>query len=257
LTAVDPQRYNGSILAVALHQAELATHAPRPASATAVGALVAIAALAVPLVARRALTLGAAAFATAIAIAILLRLGPVWLAVAIALFLVALLATRFHTHRAGVDLDRGTRSGLDLAPAGAAVLAGAIAGPAGSVGQVVVAAAFSFVLADILGSELGPVYSRGAFLLPKLERVPHGVAGAVSVGGVAAGALGSATAAGVAAAGAGARAAVGVFLGGQLGTIVDTFLMRQSPISLPRRNELVNLAGVATSVLVALVFLVA
>jgi uncharacterized protein (TIGR00297 family) len=50
--------------------------------------------------------------------------------------------------------------------------------------------AFAAALADTLASELGPLFGGKAFLLKSFRLVPHGIPGAVSIGGTACGLIG-------------------------------------------------------------------
>jgi len=179
-------------------------------------------------------------------------LGTVWLVIITALFFVALVATRLHASRTGGFKPQSCRDAIDLLPVGSAVSIAALQADA-SAGRLVALAAMAFALSDILASELGPLTSRGAFLVPSFRRVPHGAPGAVSLTGLGFSAVGSVLPSAVTLVWAGAALAAIVFVSGLAGSVVDTLLSAAWRGKFRRRNDVIN--GCAVGVSVSLVLL--
>jgi uncharacterized membrane protein len=217
-------------------------------------AIVIVAIIAIILYRAALLTASGVAALVLIGSAVSLRLGNLWLLVLACLFLIAIGATRLHAARTGGFKSKAGRDALDLLPVGTAVVIGSIV-PSSATGGVVVLTAMSFALADILASELGPLASRSAILLPSGRRVPHGVPGAVSEAGIGFGLVGSACAASIALVWAGPVVGGIVLVSGQLGAVLDTALSQLVRPGLSRRNDLINAAAVLAAVACALVFL--
>ncbi len=198
----------------------------------------------------RALTAGGALAAAVIGVVLGLRVGGWWLGWVTLLFGIGVAASRFKArHKAAAKSNHG-RDAADLVPVGSALVTGALLPADQPLGRLLVLTAMSFALADILASELGPLFGGRAVSLPFLRPVPHGTPGAVSGAGVLAGLAGGALAAAPALAVGGARAVFAVCLAGQTGGLVDTVCGRLLPRRLPRRNDVVNAAGTWSAVLV-------
>ena len=146
------------------------------------------------------------------------------------------------------------RDTTDLYPLIAIILLGAAlidAGP--TVVALAVFGTLSFIVNDVLASELGPSLPGSARMLPRTAAVPHGTPGAMSDGGTILGMVGSACAGLCVAALLHDVSAGGlVAFAGAVASFTDSALSRTRVLSaVPRGHELVNSVGCLIAIVVS------